>query len=75
MQVRLLGPLQVLVDGAPVALGGAAERALLARLALQAGRVVPAEHLIDSLWARTCPPTPRTRCRVGCPGCAARSGP
>jgi predicted ATPase/DNA-binding SARP family transcriptional activator len=55
MEFRLLGPLQVLVDGAPVPLGGAAERALLARLLLEAGRVVPAEHLIDSLWGEDLP--------------------
>jgi DNA-binding SARP family transcriptional activator len=55
MELRLLGPLQVLVDGAPVALRGAAERALLARLALEAGRIVPAEHLIDSLWGEDLP--------------------
>ena len=55
MEFRLLGPLQVLVDGAPVPLRGAAERALLARLLLEAGRVVPAEHLIDSLWGEDLP--------------------
>ena len=41
MEFRLLGPLQVLVDGAPVALRGAAERALLARLLLDAGGWCP----------------------------------
>jgi predicted ATPase/DNA-binding SARP family transcriptional activator len=55
MELRLLGPLQVLVDGTPVVVGGAAERALLARLALEAGRVVSAEHLIDSLWGEDLP--------------------
>jgi DNA-binding SARP family transcriptional activator len=37
MELRLLGPLQVLVDGGPVALRGGAERALLARLAWRPG--------------------------------------
>ena len=55
MEFRLLGPLQVVVDGSPVALRGAAERALLALLLLDAGRVVPAEHLIDSLWGEDLP--------------------
>ncbi len=50
MEFRLLGPLQVLLDGAPMPLRGAAERALLALLLLDAGRVVPAEQLIDGLW-------------------------
>jgi DNA-binding SARP family transcriptional activator len=55
VEFHLLGPLQVVVDGAPVVLRGAGERALLALLLLDAGRVVPAEHLIDSLWGEDLP--------------------
>ncbi|MFG1618025.1 BTAD domain-containing putative transcriptional regulator [Nonomuraea wenchangensis] len=46
MRVGFLGPLQV--AGARV--GGARVRALLVRLALDPGRVVPADRLIDDLW-------------------------
>ncbi|MEZ7127596.1 BTAD domain-containing putative transcriptional regulator [Nonomuraea sp. AD125B] len=46
MRVGILGPLQV--AGAQV--GGARVRALLVRLALDPGRVVPADRLIDDLW-------------------------
>lgn len=44
------GPLQVTAAGRAVDIGGARLRALLIRLALDAGRVVSAEALIDALW-------------------------
>ncbi|WIX81343.1 BTAD domain-containing putative transcriptional regulator [Amycolatopsis carbonis] len=51
MRVALLGPLRAACeDGTPVDIGGARLRMLLARLALDAGRPVPAEVLIDGLW-------------------------
>lgn len=50
VEFRLLGSMELRVDGAPVALPGAAERGLLALLLLSAGRTVPASSLIDRLW-------------------------
>ncbi|WP_326566731.1 BTAD domain-containing putative transcriptional regulator [Amycolatopsis rhabdoformis] len=51
MRVALLGPLRAACDdGTPVDIGGARLRMLLARLALDAGRPVAAEALIDGLW-------------------------
>lgn len=50
MQVRLLGPVEVVLDGSPVRLRGGRERALLARLALSAGRVVGNDRLVEDLW-------------------------
>src|ERR671932_1871012 len=47
---RLLGPIEVRIDGeASPGLGGG-ERELLALLLLAAGRPVPASSLIDRLW-------------------------
>jgi ABC-type transport system substrate-binding protein/DNA-binding SARP family transcriptional activator len=46
---RVLGPLEVWFDGAPVKIGGARQRALLAMLLLNANRVVSREQLIDEL--------------------------
>ena len=46
---RVLGPLEVWFDGAPVKIGGARQRALLAMLLLHANRVVSREQLIDEL--------------------------
>jgi predicted ATPase/DNA-binding SARP family transcriptional activator len=51
MRVELLGTVQVRDDaGGPAHVGGPRARALLALLALDAGRVVPAASLIDRLW-------------------------
>ena len=57
MEFRILGPLQVLRDGVPLVLGGTLQRSVLARLLLDAGRVVRAETLIDDVWAGRPPPT------------------
>jgi DNA-binding SARP family transcriptional activator len=48
---RLLGPLEVVVDGNPVQLAAAKPRALLTLLLLNRNRVVPTERLIDELWS------------------------
>jgi DNA-binding SARP family transcriptional activator len=50
MDTRLLGPFEVVVDEVVQKLPGRGERALLALLALSAGRVVAATSLIDQLW-------------------------
>ncbi|WP_181777384.1 BTAD domain-containing putative transcriptional regulator [Amycolatopsis pittospori] len=51
MRVTLLGPVGAEAgDGTPVDIGGARLRMLLARLALDPGRPVPATALIDGLW-------------------------
>ncbi|MFI6919406.1 BTAD domain-containing putative transcriptional regulator [Nonomuraea spiralis] len=50
MRISILGPLEVEGDGGPIAVGGLRLRALLAVLALEAGRTVTAERLIDVLW-------------------------
>jgi predicted ATPase/DNA-binding SARP family transcriptional activator len=51
MRVELLGTVQVRDDvGDPVHVGGPRAQALLALLALDADRVVPAASLIDRLW-------------------------
>ena len=55
LTVRMLGPLQVERDGQPVALGGRAQRALLARLLLDTGRTVPVSRLVEDLWGENAP--------------------
>ncbi|MBB5079639.1 BTAD domain-containing putative transcriptional regulator [Nonomuraea endophytica] len=56
MRFEILGPTKVRAeDGREVALGGPRVRALLVLLALQAGRIVPAEQLVDDLYG-TRPP-------------------
>jgi WD40 repeat protein/DNA-binding SARP family transcriptional activator len=57
MDVHLLGPVEVVSDETPVALGGPKQRALLAMLALEAGTTVSMERLIDGLWGDDPPAT------------------
>jgi predicted ATPase/DNA-binding SARP family transcriptional activator len=49
-ELRLLGPVQAVRAGRDVPLGGPRQRALLALLAVDAGRVVPAGRLVEELW-------------------------
>ncbi|MDH6130075.1 BTAD domain-containing putative transcriptional regulator [Kitasatospora sp. GP82] len=60
MRINILGPLQVVRggDGAAFEVGGARLRLLLVRLALDPGRVVTRERLVDDLWADTPPEEP-----------------
>ncbi len=50
MRVSLLGPVLARTNDGDVDLGGTKQRAVFALLALQAGRVVPMDRLIDDLW-------------------------
>ncbi len=50
MRVAILGPLEVHTADGCVEIPGRRLRALLVRLALEPGRVVSAERLIDDLW-------------------------
>jgi DNA-binding SARP family transcriptional activator len=56
MELRVLGPVEVLVDGQPVVLP-AKPRALLALLALRHGRVASVDELVDGLWGDEPPET------------------
>ena len=56
MRIALLGELEVFDDtGAEITVTGAKLRALLAVLALQVGRPVPADQLIGALWGEDPP--------------------
>ncbi len=50
MQFGLLGPLTVVCDGHLLELGGYRQRAVLARLLLDVGRVVSTDRLVDDVW-------------------------
>jgi predicted ATPase/DNA-binding SARP family transcriptional activator len=52
----MLGPLEVRSgDGEPIEVGGPRLRALLVRLALEPGRIVGADELVDGLWGGSPP--------------------
>ena len=59
LEVRLLGPFEVVVAGHPVEVPGAKRQALVACLALRAGRVVPTDTLVEALWGSELPAAPR----------------
>ncbi|MFJ8578589.1 BTAD domain-containing putative transcriptional regulator [Micromonospora sp. NPDC093277] len=55
LELRVLGPLELLRDGVPIPLAGVKPRQLLATLALRNHRTVAVEHLIEVLWPRKPP--------------------
>ena len=58
MQFRLLGPLQMVVDGETRSLSSPGEKAVLALLLLAAGRVLTRDTLVDALWGDDSPSNP-----------------
>jgi DNA-binding SARP family transcriptional activator len=55
MEFRLLGNLEVMLDGRPVDVGGTQPRTVLAMLLVAGGRVVPAESIVEALWGHSPP--------------------
>ena len=55
-EVRLLGPVQVIREGREIEVGGPRPRAVLALLALEAGRAVPVGQLVEEVWRSSAPP-------------------
>lgn len=50
VEFRVLGTLEALKGGTPIALGGPKQRLVLAMLILEANRVVSADRLVDHTW-------------------------
>jgi DNA-binding SARP family transcriptional activator/tetratricopeptide (TPR) repeat protein len=61
VEYRVLGPVQVHVEGKPAAVGGPKPRALLALLLLNPDRVVPTSQIIEALWGGHPPASGATR--------------
>lgn len=59
MELRILGPLEIVADGRTVKIGGPRERIVLAMLALRANRVTSVEQLVDAVWGEVPPSTAR----------------
>ncbi|GAB2932894.1 BTAD domain-containing putative transcriptional regulator [Micromonospora polyrhachis] len=57
MQVRLLGPVDITVDGVPRTVSGLRRKAVLAVLALHPGEIVSTDRLIDVIWGDEAPAT------------------
>jgi DNA-binding SARP family transcriptional activator len=64
-EFRILGPVEVLLDGRVVPLGGQRQRSLLAVLLVHHGQVVPLDRLVDLLWGDRAPKTATTSLQNG----------
>ena len=64
VEFRLLGPVEVWVGGRCVDAGRPHQRAVLAALLVDVGRVVPVETLIDRVWGVVAPEQVRTSLRA-----------
>src|SRR3954454_21734886 len=59
VEFRVLGPLEIRRDGAPVPLRAPAQRTFLAALLIRHGRVVSVDSLAEALWPGEQPRSPR----------------
>jgi predicted ATPase/DNA-binding SARP family transcriptional activator len=59
LEIRLLGPFEVVAGGRLAEVSGSKRHGLLALLALRRGRVVGVDELIDALWGEQLPAAPR----------------
>jgi predicted ATPase/DNA-binding SARP family transcriptional activator len=59
LEIRVLGPFEILVGGRAVGVSGSKRHGLLALLALRRGRVMAVDELIDALWGEELPAAPR----------------
>jgi DNA-binding SARP family transcriptional activator len=63
VQFRILGPLEVSTPTGGVAISSRRQRAVLARLLLDVGRVVSVEQFVDAIWT-SAPATARTQVAI-----------
>ena len=61
MHIRVLGPIDITAGDREIRLAGQRQRALLAALVLDHGKVVPVARLVDALWDGCPPATARTK--------------
>jgi DNA-binding SARP family transcriptional activator/tetratricopeptide (TPR) repeat protein len=59
IEVRLLGPFAVTVDGQPIEVSSGRLRSLLATLAMSAGKAVSVDRLVDATWDAELPANAR----------------
>ncbi|MGH9263880.1 MAG: BTAD domain-containing putative transcriptional regulator [Acidimicrobiales bacterium] len=64
IEFRLLGPLEVLRDGAVLNVAAPRQRSLLVILLAHANELVPADRLADGMWQGRPPPTAATALQV-----------
>lgn len=57
VELRILGPLEVIGPGGPIEIGSGRQRAILTVLALHAGEIVSSDRLIEEVWGDDAPPS------------------
>jgi len=67
----VLGPLQLTVNGSPVALGTPKQRAVLAMLVMSRNRPVSSDALVGAAWNSSHRRSPRPACIPTSPTCAS----
>jgi DNA-binding SARP family transcriptional activator len=70
VRIEVLGPIRITSDEGIIRLAGQRQRALLAALTLDLGKVVSIDRLVDTLWETNPPPTARVKVRAH--ACALR---
>lgn len=61
MELKVLGPLDLIAEGQRIQLGGHRQRVVLAMLTLNANRVTSVDQLADAVWGSAAPPTARAQ--------------
>jgi DNA-binding SARP family transcriptional activator len=64
LSLRLLGPIELVVDRRSLDIGGHRQRVVMAMLALNANRVTPVDQLIDAVWDSSPPSTARGQIQI-----------
>lgn len=64
LHFRLFGAFEIHGPAGSSTLAGAKQRAIVSRLAIDAGRVVSGDHLVDAVWGDDPPPTVRASLQV-----------
>jgi len=62
--LRLLGPVELVIDQRSLDLGGPRQRVVLTMLGLNANRVVPVDQLIDAVWNSSPPSTAKGQIQI-----------
>jgi DNA-binding SARP family transcriptional activator len=64
VEFRLLGPVEAVIGGKPIAIGAARQEIVLAQLLLELDHVVSVDRLIDALWPDEPPRTAKSQVQI-----------
>jgi DNA-binding SARP family transcriptional activator/tetratricopeptide (TPR) repeat protein len=64
MEFKLLGPLEIVVDGKPISLTAPRQGVILALLLIEANQVVSVDRMIDAVWGNEPPKTAKNQVQI-----------